>query len=68
MSKIPFSAKEETIRNFFKNYSIAENGIRLLVNRKGNSLEKAIITFTSVNECKKALEEKNGNAFPLTNQ
>lgn len=68
VTKIPYTAKEDTIRSFFKNYCLAENGIRTMTNKKGNLLDKAVIAFADQEECWRALEEKNGMPLPMINQ
>lgn len=60
MSKIPYSAREEDIRNFLKNYTIAENGIKLNKYRKGNSTGEAVIAFINEKECLDVLQRENG--------
>ena len=63
MKNIPYSAKEHDIKNFFKNYFIAENGIKLLKNKKGNFLGEAVIAFMYEKDYEKALKEKNREMF-----
>ena len=59
MSKI-LSAKEEELKNFFQNYTICENGIKINKYRKGNSTGEAVIAFINENECKDAISRENG--------
>lgn len=60
MSKIPYSAREEDIRNFLKNYTIAEYGIKLNRYRKGNTTGEAVIAFINEKECHDVLQRENG--------
>jgi inhibitor of KinA sporulation pathway (predicted exonuclease) len=63
IKNLPYSAKEETIRQLLKSYSVAENGIKLLKNKKGNFLGETIIAFICEEEASRCLREKNGEAF-----
>jgi RNA recognition motif-containing protein len=56
---VSYSAKESDIKSFFKQYFLAENGIKLLKNKRGNSLGEAVITFLYEKDAEKALKEKN---------
>jgi RNA recognition motif-containing protein len=56
---VSYSAKESDIKSFFKQYYIAENGIKILKNKRGNSLGEAIIAFMYEKDYEKALKEKN---------
>lgn len=60
IKNISYSAKENTIFNIFKKYSVAENSIKFLRNKKGNFEGEAVIAFLSEEEAEKALKEKNG--------
>jgi RNA recognition motif-containing protein len=59
MKNVSYSAKENDIKNFFKNYYIAENGIKFLKNRRGNFIGEVAIGFTNDKDCEKAIREKN---------
>jgi inhibitor of KinA sporulation pathway (predicted exonuclease) len=63
IKNLPYSAKEETIRQLLKTYSIAENGIKLFKNKKGNFLGETIVALNSEEEAARCLKEKNGEAF-----
>lgn len=63
IKNLPYSAKEETIRQLLKSYSVAENGIKLLKNKKGNFLGETIIAFICEDEAARCHREKNGEAF-----
>jgi RNA recognition motif-containing protein len=56
---VSYSAKESDIKSFFKQYYISENGIKILKNKRGNSLGEAIIAFMYEKDYEKALKEKN---------
>jgi hypothetical protein len=59
MKNVSYSAKENDIKNFFKNFHVAENGIKFLRNRKGNFIGEVTIAFIHDKDCEKAIREKN---------
>jgi len=67
IKNIPYSAKENTICNYFKNYNVAENSIRCLRSKKGYFEGEAIIAFSSEEEVEKVFKEKNGELLYTQN-
>jgi hypothetical protein len=61
LSKLPMNVKEEDIKQFFKNYTLAENGIKFNKFLKGstNNINEAVIAFQSENDCLDALNREN---------
>ena len=61
LSKLPINVKEENIKQFFKNYTLAENGIKFNKFLKGttNNINEAVIAFQSENDCLDALNREN---------
>ena len=57
ISKIPQTTTELDLKNFFKNSSIVENGIRF---NRHSSHGEAIVIFESEEECFEALQKNNG--------
>ena len=57
ISKIPQTTSELDIKNFFKNCSIAENGIRF---NRHSSHPEAIVAFETEDECFEAMQKNNG--------
>jgi RNA recognition motif-containing protein len=60
IKSIPYSAKENSIYNIFKDYLVTPNSIRFLRNKKGYFEGEAIIAFLSEQEAEKAYREKKG--------
>lgn len=64
VSKLPSNlANEEQIKKHFKNYSLAENGVKMLMNKRGSFLDKAIVAFNNFKDCAKAILELDGKPF-----
>lgn len=59
MKNVSYSAKENDIRNFFKNYLLVENGIKFLRNRKGNFIGEVAVAFMNESHCESAIKVKN---------
>lgn len=59
IKNIPYTAKESDIKVFFKAYYIAENGIKMLKNKKGNFMGEIVMAFIYEKETEKAIKEKN---------
>ena len=57
ISKISQTTTELELKNFFKNYSIVENGIRF---NRYSSHGEAIVIFESEEECFEAMQKNNG--------
>jgi len=63
VKNLNYSMKEENIRKIFKEFIIAENGIKLMKNKKGNFLGEAMIAFCDPEEAGRAIREKNGETI-----
>jgi RNA recognition motif-containing protein len=63
VKNLPYSCREENIKQFFKNYYPSENGIKLFKNKKGNFLGEAVVSFYREEDTIKAFKEKNGENF-----
>ena len=57
---LPFRANVADILNFFENYSIIEDSVRIVLNNDGRASGIATVCFSSEKEAKRAQEEMQG--------
>ena len=60
ISKIPQTTSELELKNFFKNSSLAENGIRF---NRHSSHGEAVVIFETEEDCFDAFQKNNGRLF-----
>lgn len=60
IKNLNYSTNEETILRFFRDFQVAENGIKILRNKKGNFLGEVVVAFSYAEEAMRAIKQKNG--------
>jgi len=63
MRGIPFGATEKEIAQFFEQYQIVENAIKIGVYPSGLKTGEAVVLFKTVEEAKRAVVEKQGDTI-----